>query len=227
MVVTILCTTDQSSCISLEMGPTTFYCPTCQLPFNGMDTLRMHMDLHTSDPEHFDNQCPTCGNFFESRDVLNMHMEGHRISYGNSYLNESLNMETRDSFEQTFSCRLCQSPFHSKETLRMHIDEHKFTQKCDRCNIAFKSDKNLMKHKRMCTAKMNEIDDTNWLELTKGMDEMIRGAEEMAKDMYVVEEVAKDMFVVEEREADRSKIRKRGSRGGQWKRAFRASGINK
>ena len=224
---TDICKTDQSS-TSLEMGPT-FYCPTCQLPFNGRDTLKMHMAMHRNLAEtldHLENQCPTCGNFFNSRDTLNMHMEDHRISYGNTYLNESLNMDTSDSFEQTFYCRLCQSIFHSKEKLRMHADEHKFTQKCNQCNIAFKSEKNLMKHKRMCiTTKMNEINDNNWVEMRKGMKDMMRevtGMEEMMK------EVAKDMYVMEEREMmmDRSKMRKRGSRGGQWKKVFGVAGMN-
>ena len=62
-----------------------------------------------------------------------------------------------------------------------------------------------MKHKRICTTKVNDFNDINWLELTKGM-------EEMTMEVTGVEEVAKDMFVVEKREVDRSKIRKRGSR---------------
>ena len=200
------------------MGPT-FYCPTCQLPFNGRETLKMHMAMHkniaqTLDLEYLENQCPTCGNFFNSRDILSMHMEDHRISYGNTYLNESLNMDTSDYFEQTFSCRLCQSIFHSKETLRMHADEHKFTHKCNQCNIAFKSEKNLMKHKRMCKTKLNEINGNNWGELSKGME--AGGLGEMMRL------VAKDMYVMEEREMDRSKMRKRGSRGGQKKKVYGA-----
>ena len=179
----------------------------------------MHMAMHkniaqTLDLEYLENQCATCGNFFNSRDILNMHMEDHRISYGNTYLNESLNMDTSDYFEQTFSCRLCQLIFHSKETLRMHADEHKFTHKCNQCNIAFKSEKNLMKHKRMCKT----MNGNNWGELSKGME--VEGMEEMMRL------VAKDMYVVEEREMDRSKMRKRGSRGGQKKKIYEAAGIN-
>ena len=185
----------------------------------------MHMAMHrnlaqTLDLDHLENQCPTCGNFFDSKDILNMHMEDHRISYGNTYLNESFNMDTSDIFEQTFSCRLCQSIFHSKERLRMHADEHKFTQKCNQCNIAFKSEKNLMKHKRMCTTKVNEINDNNWVEMRKGMKDMMRevtGMEEMMKG------VGKDMYVKEDREM---KMRKRGSRGGQWKKVYGAAGTN-
>ena len=181
----------------------------------------MHMAMHrdiaqTLDLDHLENQCPTCGNFFNSKDTLNMHMEDHRISYGNTYLNESLNMDTSDYFEeQTFSCRLCQSVFHSKERLRMHADEHKFTHKCNQCNIAFKSEKNLMKHKRMCKTKMNEINGNNWGELRKGME-----MEEMARL------VAKDMYL-EARDMDWSRMRYRGTRGGQKKKAAiaKAAGI--
>lgn len=203
--------------MSFEMGPT-FYCPSCQLPFNGRDTLKMHMALHrnvaqTLDQDYLENQCPTCGNFFNSRDILNMHMEGHRISYGNVYLNESWNMDTSGSIEQTFLCLLCETSFHSKERLRMHADEHKFIHKCNHCNIAFKSDKNLMKHMRMCTPKRSRINDNNWADLRKDIEGLMRKV------------VPKDMFVTEEGEmVDRSKMRKRGSRGGQWKRIIGATG---
>ena len=203
--------------MSFEMGPT-FYCPSCQLPFNGRDTLKMHMALHrnvaqTLDQDYLENQCPTCGNFFNSKDILNMHMEGHRISYGNVYLNESWNMDTSGSIEQTFLCLLCETSFHSKERLRMHADEHKFIHKCNHCNIAFKSDKNLMKHMRMCTPKRSRINDNNWADLRKDIEGLMRKV------------VPKDMFVTEEGEmVDRSKMRKRGSRGGQWKRIIGATG---
>ena len=178
----------------------------------------MHMALHrnvaqTLDQDYLENQCPTCGNFFNSKDILNMHMEGHRISYGNVYLNESWNMDTSGSIEQTFLCLLCETSFHSKERLRMHADEHKFIHKCNHCNIAFKSDKNLMKHMRMCTPKRSRINDNNWADLRKDIEGLMRKV------------VPKDMFVTEEGEmVDRSKMRKRGSRGGQWKRIIGATG---
>ena len=104
-----------------------YTCDICQEMFHNKQTMSVHKaKVHDiSDGNHY--SCEVCGHIYPAKCLLEDHVRIH-------------------TNERPFSCNLCGQSFAAKQRLKLHIKAHKLLCKCDKCEMCFKTDKQLRSH---------------------------------------------------------------------------------
>ncbi|KAG5876662.1 hypothetical protein JTB14_027139 [Gonioctena quinquepunctata] len=112
-----------------------YTCPTCSMVLNSRKCYLKHTQLHEGNV----HQCEQCPKVFSRKDTLKEHIR-----------------KTHHGEEAT--CEICKKVVKSKKLLKHHMETHDEKKlKCTECPAAFKQNKNLRRHIKLCHMLNKEI----------------------------------------------------------------------
>lgn len=142
------------------MAQKNFECFECHRPFTGLNSLRIHLKLHSNSNSGIKYLCPYCEKLFAMRSYVRDHIVAMHGIKRDEIPKDSIRQATTVATTQStvfsdsqsnanisFKCDQCQKTFETKQTLRQHIKTHTNGPfLCVICGVVYKSLANLRNH---------------------------------------------------------------------------------